>query len=60
MTTVAFSPCAFVEHAPASNEKLIDHSDMYALDFLPSLKTMSIIAVKKYKLDFSELPSKLK
>lgn len=33
---------------------------MYVLDFLPSLKTLSIIAVKTYKLDISELPSKLR
>ncbi|KAB0799598.1 hypothetical protein PPYR_00841 [Photinus pyralis] len=41
-------------------EKLTDHSDMYILDFKPSLKTLCISAVHDYKLDFSILPLSLK
>lgn len=39
---------------------LMDHSDMYVLDFQPSLKTLCIIAVRKYKLDESVLPNNVK
>ncbi|VEN50923.1 unnamed protein product [Callosobruchus maculatus] len=41
-------------------DKLIDHSDMYVLDFSPSLKTLCMIAVRKHKLDESVLPHNLK
>lgn len=41
-------------------DRLIDHSDMYILDFEPTLRTLSMIAIKKYKLDDSVLPDKLK
>jgi hypothetical protein len=36
---------------------LIDHSDLFVLDFKPSLRTLSILSVRKYKLDESILPS---
>lgn len=41
-------------------EELTDHSDMYILDFEPSLKTLCVIAVSDYKLDISNLPQSLK
>jgi hypothetical protein len=38
-------------------DRLIDHSDLFVLDFKPSLRTLSILSVRKYKLDESILPS---
>ncbi|KAJ8963935.1 hypothetical protein NQ314_005266 [Rhamnusium bicolor] len=42
------------------DDKLIDHSDMYVLDFQPSLKTLCIIAVRMFKQDETVLPHNLK
>ncbi|KAG5890788.1 hypothetical protein JTB14_007182 [Gonioctena quinquepunctata] len=42
------------------DDKLIDYSDMYVLDFKPTLKTLCIIAVRNYKLDESILPHNLR
>ncbi|KAL7641640.1 UNVERIFIED_CONTAM: hypothetical protein RMT77_007513 [Armadillidium vulgare] len=36
--------------------RLVDHSDLYVLDFEPSLKTLTIMAVLKNNLDTSILP----
>jgi len=43
-----------------AEEELTDHSDMYILDFQPSLKTLCILAVYNNKLDCSILPQSLK
>lgn len=43
-----------------SDDNLIDHSDMYVLDFNPSLRTLCINAVHEYGLDISILPKNLK
>ncbi|KAK6181602.1 hypothetical protein SNE40_009424 [Patella caerulea] len=46
---------------PARNETdLIDHSDLYVLDFSPSLKTLCNLAVLEYKLDTKCLPMSLR
>ncbi|XP_018336196.1 kelch domain-containing protein 3 [Agrilus planipennis] len=42
------------------DDQLIDHSDMHILDFHPSLKTLCMLTVRKYKLDTSSLPHCLK
>ncbi|XP_017772194.1 PREDICTED: kelch domain-containing protein 3-like [Nicrophorus vespilloides] len=43
-----------------SDRKLNDHSDMYVLDFKPTLKTLALIVTQKYKLDMSILPANLR
>lgn len=43
-----------------NDEDLVDHSDMYILDFEPSLKTLCIDAVHKNNLDVSPLPVTVK
>lgn len=43
-----------------TDDKLIDHSDMYVLDFKPTLRTLCMKAVKEYGLDMSTLPNNLK
>lgn len=49
------------QQLPINNsEELTDHSDMHILDFQPSLKTLSILAVSNFKLDCSILPQSLK
>jgi len=48
--------------APAvedSEFNLMDHSDLYVLDFYPSLKTLCLISVVDHKLDTSLLPREL-
>nr|XP_023015220.1 kelch domain-containing protein 3-like [Leptinotarsa decemlineata] len=42
------------------DDRLVDHSDMYVLDFKPSLKTLCILAVERYKLDVSILPENIR
>ncbi|XP_070505488.1 kelch domain-containing protein 3-like [Chironomus tepperi] len=39
---------------------LIDYNDTHVLDFSPSLKTLSILAVLKYNLDQSDLPQEVR
>ncbi|CAH1124306.1 unnamed protein product [Ceutorhynchus assimilis] len=39
---------------------LVDHSDMYILDLNPSLKTLSMVAVRNYNLDDTVLPQSLR
>lgn len=48
------------EQREQSDDKLIDHSDMYILDFKTSLKTLCLIAVKRFKLDEANLPHSIK
>ncbi|CAG9823052.1 unnamed protein product [Phaedon cochleariae] len=43
-----------------TDDKLVDHSDMYVLDFNPSLKTLCMIAVRKHELDESTLPQNIR
>lgn len=50
-------PFHFVDNI---HDQLVDHSDMYVLDFKPTLKTLCMIAVRKYKLDETSLPHNLK
>lgn len=59
---ICFSPVSDYPGGYTANcdDKLVDYSDMHILDFLPSLKTLSIIAVKAYRLNYTDLPSKLK
>ncbi|XP_018564795.1 kelch domain-containing protein 3-like isoform X2 [Anoplophora glabripennis] len=47
-------------HGEEMDDILMDHSDMYVLDFQPTLKTLCIIAVRQYKLDESVLPTNVK
>lgn len=42
------------------DDRLVDLSDMHVFDFQPTLKTLAILAVKKYNLDDSILPVHLK
>lgn len=60
--SLCFSPSSsqISERRQESDDKLIDHSDMYILDFKPSLKTLCLLAVKKYKLDDTHLPHTIK
>lgn len=51
------SPAA--EPMEDSEFNLMDHSDLYVLDFYPSLKTLCLIAVVDHKLDTSLLPRDL-
>lgn len=48
-----------VEQVEDSEFNLMDHSDLYVLDFYPSLKTLCLIAVVDNKLDTSLLPRDL-
>ncbi|CAM9686602.1 kelch domain-containing protein 3 isoform X1 [Lethenteron reissneri] len=48
------SPCP--EQGMGDEFNLMDHSDLYILDFAPSLKTLCTLAVVQYKLDLSNLP----
>ena len=48
-----------VEPVEDSEFNLMDHSDLYVLDFYPSLKTLCLIAVVDNKLDTSLLPRDL-
>lgn len=43
-----------------AEDKLVDHSDMYVLDFNPTLRTLCMKAVKEYGLDMSSLPHHLR
>ncbi|XP_074032242.1 kelch domain-containing protein 3-like [Leptinotarsa decemlineata] len=38
----------------------VDYGDTFVLDFKPSLKTLCILAVKRYKLDVSILPENIR
>jgi len=42
-----------------STSKLMDHNDLYVLDLAPSLKTLTIMAIKKHKLNTEGLPRTL-
>ncbi|XP_072391369.1 kelch domain-containing protein 3-like [Diabrotica undecimpunctata] len=42
------------------DDKLRDHSDMHVLDFKPTLKTLCIMAVRKYKIEDTNLPQNLR
>ncbi|XP_060678530.1 kelch domain-containing protein 3 isoform X2 [Hemiscyllium ocellatum] len=48
------SPCP--EQGMGDEFNLMDHSDLYILDFSPSLKTLCKLAVIQYSLDQSALP----
>jgi len=48
-----------VEQIEDSEFNLMDHSDLYVLDFYPSLKTLCLISVVDHKLDTSLLPREL-
>jgi len=48
-----------VEQVEDSEFNLMDHSDLYVLDFYPSLKTLCLIAVVDHKLDTTLLPRDL-
>lgn len=39
---------------------LMDHSDLYVLDFNPTLRTLSMLAVIRNKLDINCLPASLR
>ncbi|XP_063906578.1 kelch domain-containing protein 3 isoform X2 [Zophobas morio] len=41
-------------------DKLIDHCDLYILDFKPTLRSLCILTVRKHKLDESVLPNTLR
>jgi hypothetical protein len=43
-----------------STAQLIDYNDTHVLDFAPSLKTLSILAVVKHNLDQMELPREIR
>ncbi|GCC44119.1 hypothetical protein chiPu_0028055, partial [Chiloscyllium punctatum] len=49
-----YSPCP--EQGMGDEFNLMDHSDLYILDFSPSLKTLCKLAVIQYSLDQSALP----
>ena len=42
-----------------STSKLMDHNDLFVLDLAPSLKTLTIMAIKKNKLSTEGLPRTL-
>ncbi|KAF3842309.1 hypothetical protein F7725_024260 [Dissostichus mawsoni] len=48
------SPCP--EQGMGDEFNLMDHSDLYILDFKPNLKTLCKIAVIQYSLEHSGLP----
>lgn len=48
-----------VEPVEDSEFNLMDHSDLYVLDFYPSLKTLCLISVVDNKLDTTNLPRDL-
>ncbi|KAL3266083.1 hypothetical protein HHI36_010269 [Cryptolaemus montrouzieri] len=50
----------FYEVGQDIEDKLIDHNDMHILDFSPSLRTLCMGVIKKYKLDDSILPDILR
>ncbi|XP_077995275.1 kelch domain-containing protein 3-like [Glandiceps talaboti] len=50
------SPCANPTPGAGDDLNLMDHSDLYILDFAPSLKMLCKLAVIAYKLDISCLP----
>lgn len=39
-----------------NDQTLMDHSDLYVLDFAPTLKTLCLLAVINSRLDMSHLP----
>ncbi|XP_017477425.1 PREDICTED: kelch domain-containing protein 3 [Rhagoletis zephyria] len=45
---------------PQNSNQLIDNNDTHLLDFQPTLRTLSILAVINYRLDTTWLPKKLK
>lgn len=45
---------------PAFDQELMDHDDLYVLDFFPSLKTLCMFLVIEYELDQSYLPKDIK
>ncbi|GAA6077168.1 kelch domain-containing protein 3, partial [Tachysurus ichikawai] len=52
--TELLSPCA--EQGMGDEFNLMDHSDLYILDFCPNLKTLCKLAVIHYSLEQSGLP----
>ncbi|ESO85378.1 hypothetical protein LOTGIDRAFT_205828 [Lottia gigantea] len=48
------------QHTQRTENDLLDHSDLYALDFSPSLKILCQLAVLKYKLETKCLPADLR
>jgi N-acetylneuraminic acid mutarotase len=44
----------------ASPTQLIDYNDTHVLDFTPSLKTLSILAVVRHNIDQMELPREIR
>ncbi|XP_067682381.1 kelch domain-containing protein 3-like [Haliotis asinina] len=47
-------------HIPLAETDLTDHSDLYVLDFSPSLKILCELAVLEYKQDTSFLPMNIR
>lgn len=58
--TSFFSPQNKDDQLREADDKLTDHSDMYVLDFKPTLRTLCMKAVRKNKLEISSLPNNLK
>uniref|UniRef100_A0A8C4QQ18 Kelch domain containing 3 n=1 Tax=Eptatretus burgeri TaxID=7764 RepID=A0A8C4QQ18_EPTBU len=52
------SPCP--DHGMGDDFNLMDHSDLYVLDFAPSLKTLCKLAVIHHGLDQSALPQDIR
>ncbi|XP_066147064.1 kelch domain-containing protein 3-like [Euwallacea fornicatus] len=48
------------EQIEPGHDGLIDHSDMHILDLNPSLKSLCLVAVRRYKLNCRELPKSLR
>ncbi|XP_002731257.1 kelch domain-containing protein 3-like [Saccoglossus kowalevskii] len=50
------SPCEDPTPGAGDDLNLMDHSDLYILDFAPTLKTLCKLSVITHKLDISSLP----
>lgn len=63
INSIYFSPLPnFCENGQDIEDRLIDHSDMHILDFAPTLRTLCMVAIRKYGLELEDtvLPQNLK